>query len=71
MSDVLSTPTIKSGNVLALLNTLYTSGFASASPSTPMLNGMFVFLCKNYDPRRKFTTTSCPPVRTKYAFPVL
>ncbi|ETN82676.1 hypothetical protein NECAME_01961 [Necator americanus] len=39
MADLLNTPTIKSGNVLALLNTLYTSGFASASPSTPMLKG--------------------------------
>ncbi|KAK6061430.1 hypothetical protein COOONC_00903 [Cooperia oncophora] len=39
MTDVLSSPAIKSGNVLALLNTLYTSGFASPSPSTPMLKG--------------------------------
>ncbi|KAL6725137.1 hypothetical protein Aduo_019949 [Ancylostoma duodenale] len=39
MAEILDTPTIKSGNVLALLNTLYTSGFASASPSTPMLKG--------------------------------
>ncbi|KJH45679.1 hypothetical protein DICVIV_08262 [Dictyocaulus viviparus] len=39
MADLLSSPTIKSGNVLALLNTLYTSGFASPSPSTPMLKG--------------------------------
>nr|CDJ86843.1 Hypothetical protein CBG05069 [Haemonchus contortus] len=39
MTDILSSPTIKSGNVLALLDTLYASGFASASPSTPMLEG--------------------------------
>ncbi|KAK6009213.1 hypothetical protein OSTOST_25886, partial [Ostertagia ostertagi] len=39
MTDVLSSPTMKTGNVLALLNTLYTSGFASASPGTPMLKG--------------------------------
>lgn len=36
-SLVFSNP--KTGNVLALLNTLYTSGFASHSPSHPLLSG--------------------------------
>ncbi|KAJ1354755.1 hypothetical protein KIN20_011774 [Parelaphostrongylus tenuis] len=39
MTDILSSPTIKSGNVLALLDALYTSGFAMASPTVPLLKG--------------------------------
>ncbi|CAD6185036.1 unnamed protein product [Caenorhabditis auriculariae] len=39
MPDSLTAPSVKSGNVLALLNTLYTSGFAMASSSTPLLKG--------------------------------
>ncbi|UMM42078.1 hypothetical protein L5515_018052 [Caenorhabditis briggsae] len=39
MTDELTSPSLKSGNVLALLNTLYTSGFAMASSSTPLLKG--------------------------------
>ncbi|CAB3400132.1 unnamed protein product [Caenorhabditis bovis] len=39
MADELTSPTVKSGNVLALLNTLYASGFAMASSSTPLLKG--------------------------------
>ncbi|CAI4221253.1 unnamed protein product [Auanema sp. JU1783] len=39
MKDSLTSPTIRSGNVLALLNTLYTSGFGMATPSVPILPG--------------------------------
>uniref|UniRef100_A0A1I7X5N8 TLC domain-containing protein n=1 Tax=Heterorhabditis bacteriophora TaxID=37862 RepID=A0A1I7X5N8_HETBA len=39
MADSLSSPSMQSGNVLALLNTLYTSGFAMYSPSAPLLKG--------------------------------
>ncbi|VDM62888.1 unnamed protein product [Angiostrongylus costaricensis] len=39
MTDLLNSPTIKSGNVLALLDALYTSGFAMTSPTIPLLKG--------------------------------
>lgn len=43
MTDELTSPSLKSGNVLALLNTLYTSGFAMASSSTPLLKGIILY----------------------------
>lgn len=38
----------KHGNVLVLLNTLYTSGFASTNPTIPMLKSIYLFLLLNF-----------------------